>query len=82
MGFLVAASLNASIMGLVPGLVGPVSGYCDWVGYSSCATLDFPVWHSVSLVSLLNVNNRMRFLSNYRMNVVELTTTLIFNTSE
>ena len=38
-GILVAASLNASIMRLVPGLVGPVSVYCDWVGYLSCATL-------------------------------------------
>ena len=31
MGILVAASLSASIVRLVPGLVGPVLVYCDWV---------------------------------------------------
>ena len=32
-GILVASSLNASIVRLVPGLVGLVSVYCDWVGF-------------------------------------------------
>ena len=44
LGTLVAASLNASIMRLVPRLVNPVSVCFDWVGDSSCATLVFPVW--------------------------------------
>ena len=38
-GTLVATSLDVSIMRLVPGLVGPVSVYCDWVGYFSCVVL-------------------------------------------
>ena len=52
MGTLVAALLNTSIVRLVPGLVGQVSVYCDWVGYLSRATLDFPVWqHAFNCLS-------------------------------
>ena len=44
-------------MRLVPGLVGPVSVYCDWVGYSSCATLDIPVWqHAFNCLSSSTVS--------------------------
>ena len=42
MGILEAASLNASIMRLVPGLVGPVLVYCDWVGISELCYTRFP----------------------------------------
>ena len=45
MGTLAAVSLGVGIMRLVSGLVGPVSVYCDWVGHSSCARLNVPVWH-------------------------------------
>ena len=41
-GTLVATSLDASIMRLVPGQVGPVSVYCDWVGCTNIATLVHP----------------------------------------
>ena len=36
--------LALSIMGTVIRLVGPVSVYCDRVGYMSCATPYIPVW--------------------------------------
>ena len=38
-GTLVATSLDASIMRLVPGQVGTLSVYCDWVGGTNIATL-------------------------------------------
>ena len=41
-GTLLATMLDDSIMRLVPGQVGPVSVYCDWVGCTNIATFANP----------------------------------------
>ena len=38
-------------MGVALGLVGPMSVYCDWVGYMQCY-LYIPVWQHIKLVQV------------------------------
>ena len=42
---------DTGIMGVALGLVGPVSVYCDWVGYMQCYPY-IPVWQHIKLVEV------------------------------
>ena len=43
------AALAPGVIGSVPGLVGPVSVYCDWMRWKVWSTTSISVWQHVKL---------------------------------